>query len=324
MAQIDLFSGETLDYDAYAKLQKEAFAELLAKLKVSNNYMTPDYYRWKYATPFGSALIAVVRRGQEFLACNAMIPLQIRFSNAIVGSWQLCDAATHPVARRRGYFLACSKALRESLRPNEILFGFPNKNSLFTLVKQGWREIGLVTTWVSPSFLPARNLHEHVTDVAQFGSEQDILSEQLAQSAEIMLDRRATYLNWRYVRNPSCKYSCFVYRDGGEQQGFVVVREAEALGRKVVLVMDLWGLRPAIQVTLLRHAAWWARQQRKHTVLLDSGLSAWEGTRAGFIPIWSRLLPKRQVLMGCATPGRHSTTAMSTSWRVQTGDWDSF
>ena len=325
MAAFELVDGDHLDYDAFVDLQREAYANLLSTLKVSNVYMSPEFYRWKFHPPAGPAQIVIVREGNRIVSTNAMIPVEISIGQHMIRGWQACDAATLVTAQRKGYSSGCLRTLVEALKTDEVLFLFPNKNSIRYVDAMGAQNKGVITTWVKSASLFKKKASSDVTTVTKFGKDQDTLAKRLTVGSKVSLFRSACYLNWRYSSHPVTEYVSFVYREGTEQQGYAVVRSAELMGRKISLIMELWGLQSSIKKALLRSIVQWTVEQRINWIVFqDSNQSLLGGLRMGFIGVPSWLLPKKQVLMVFAAQGNHSQQAINMDWWVQIGDWDSF
>lgn len=324
MVSVEVMDSHDLDYETYSNLHKEAFSELLSRLRYDDAFMTPQYYQWKYHPPAGSAKIAVVLEDGKMVATNGMFPLHIRYGDFSIRGWQSCDTATLPSSRGKGYYVRCLRALEKEVRPNEIFFGFPNRNSLPGFAKAGCQERGVITTWVNPFPCKGKWVSVNITQVMRFDYRQDLLAEQFTQLGGPMLDRGSAYMNWRYHDHPIYKYTSFVYQKDGNWQGFAVARRVEAMGREAALIMELWGLFPEVLRSLLGHMVGWAKgQSLKMVAILDNSLAPGNALRAGFFPIPSRFLPKRLVLMGYAKGGE-AETIMKKKWRVQAGDWDTF
>ena len=125
MIEVTIQNPASLDFEEYAGMQAEAFAEVVGAQGMGSLH-APEYYRWKYHTPWGSALIATVRKDQKLVAANAMYPLRIVAADDHAMGWQSCDTATLPAARGQGLFMQCLHALQEQLGDDAIFFGFPN------------------------------------------------------------------------------------------------------------------------------------------------------------------------------------------------------
>ena len=296
MVSFEIVDGDDIDYEMFASLQREAYKELLSNLKVSNNFMTPMFYRWKFHPPAGTAKIAIVKKGERLISTNAMIPVKLQMGKYKIQGWQATDAATLKTERRKGYSSRCLQLFTQILKTNEIIFVFPNKSSAPYAEKLGFHSKGVITTWVKPAILLNKKVSENVIRVTKFGKEQDVLAEKLVDTNKVIISRVADYLNWRYVDHPIYKYTLFVYRDAKEQQGYGVVRKLEAIGHTIAVVMELWGLQPKIKIELLRSITAWAIEQGiKKIVLQENSQSLLSGLKAGFIAVPHWILPKKQL-----------------------------
>ncbi|MBN1382512.1 MAG: GNAT family N-acetyltransferase [Deltaproteobacteria bacterium] len=325
MSPVILVQADELDYSAFVDLQIKAYAHLLSSAGTSSEYMTEEFYRWKYNPPAGQAWIAIVKSNKGYIAANAMIPQKIRWCEKTILGWQSCDTATIPDARGKGYFQRCLDALNEIIGPSDIFFGFPNKNSIRGFIKLGWKEISSVTTYVNPFVRFQPYYFSEVFEIERFDIKFDILFEKLTRLGWITLEHGVDYLNWRYLDHPIYDYSCFICQKNKEYSGFAVLREAEVFNQSVGLVMDLWCLDSSSARKLLQYAAWWARQRKlRLAVHMDSLVDFSTNFVSGFIPIWSKILPKRQILMGQGTYISECREFSNNQWRVQLGDWDAF
>jgi hypothetical protein len=325
MATFELLDPKHLNYQEFAEMQRKAYADLMLEMKTSDEFMTPEYYRWKHQPPNGNAKIAVIREDGCMVAANSMIPFKIRLGSESVQAWQSSDTATLPNTRHRDYFLKCQTILIKTLNPNEIFYGFPNKNSTHGLLKLGWQDKGIITTWVNPRIFLRKRMSPNITEITMFGDDQDSLAERLLDSRKAMIFRSAKYLNWRYNHHPIYEYTSFVYRQGDELVGYVVMSTRDIRNHQVAIIMDLWGSEPRVERALINHVANWTyKQQIKIIILLDTDLPIITGFSRGFFPVPSQFIPKRQVLMGFTTPGQKAERIWKSQWRVQMGDWEVF
>jgi hypothetical protein len=321
---MDVFDGSVLDYEAFVRLQKEAFREILGKRNVSDEFMRAEYYRWKYHTPVGYGRVAAVMDGPEMISVAAMLPVHVRHGEAVMRGWQCLDVATLPGHRGKGHFFDCLQALKDTLESNEIFFAFPNENSLPGFIKLGCYENLVVTTWINPLALGGKPRPPSFTEVASFDGRANGLFEKLLGSCGPVLDRNSAYMNYRYPGHPNNQYVLIEHQEEGALKGCAVVRKAHVMGRDVVLIMELWGLSSSIQRRLLRFVAGWSHSQGVGmAVMMHSGFLLFDGLATGLFPVPSVLLPKRQVLVVYATGGE-ADRAIKEKWHVQTGDWDVF
>jgi len=321
-AMLQVQSASDIDFDVYAAFQREAYRDLLARRRATDDHMTPETYRWKYRPPEGPARIAQVTRGGETLSSSAMLPLRITFEGKSTRGWHCLDVATVPKARRRGYFLATLRKLKESVPAGELFFGFPNASSIASFLKLGCVENRILTTWINPCATLVRRRSPSIELIERFDSRHDIIGDRIPVHGPFC-SRRPDYLNWRYSDHPNTTYASFVYgRD--ECQGICVVRQARIMGRDLALVMEIFGSDPGIERALLSHAADWAhRSGLGMLALMDTSLPWRIALRTLLIPVPSVFLPKRQVLV-LAGEGDRPKALMNERWALQTGDWDVF
>ncbi|MFH1691113.1 MAG: hypothetical protein ABIC68_00875 [Candidatus Omnitrophota bacterium] len=320
---INVVDARKLDYEKYADFQKEAYKDLLAVRGASDAFMVPGFYRWKYATPFGYAKIAQVVEGEKVVSSSAMIPLRIWDKEDCFTGWQCLDVATLPEARRKGYFLATLKELVKCVPRNEIFYAFPNEKSIPSFLKLNCSENVLLTTWVNPLAMITRRKYQEIVEISEFNGNCDRLANELARKG-LMLDRSAAFLNWRYFQHPNNSYVCFSYVRNEMCLGLAIVRKAHILSRNIVLVMELLAADDAIKTRLLRHVAAWTIDQKENTIaMMNSAFSLKSGLMAGFFPVPSLFLPKRQILV-VYSADLQGRDILRKNWSIQTGDWDVF
>jgi hypothetical protein len=319
---VEIQQASEIDYSAYAAFQRDAYRDLLDRTKASDAHMTPEFYRWKYRTPDGMARIASVTQEGETLSSSAMLPLRVRYGGETAIGWHCVDVATLPKARRRGLFLATLRTLTETIPSGDLLFAFPNSGSIVSFLKLGCVENGVLTTWISPTARLVKKRNDSIVTIDEFGTEHGLPGDR-TEIGKPMLDRHSAYLNWRYTNHPNNRYVSFAYMDDG-CEGYCVVRDARVMGRKLALVMEVFGSSPRVETALLRHAADWASSAGTGTmVLMNSSLPLSTAVRVLFVPVPSVLLPKRQVLVLLGTGGLPASL-MGRRWALQTGDWDVF
>ncbi len=321
--KINIIEADELDYNAYSSFQKEAYRDLLLARGISDGFMSPEFYRWKYTTPFGKARIAQVVEGEKVVSSSAMVPCKIWDGEAQCKGWQCLDVATLPEVRKKGYFFATLKELVNSVVFGEIFYAFPNEKSIPSFLKLHCSENVLLTTWVNPLSLIVRRKCDEIIEISSFDSSYDFFTKKLTANGP-MLDRSSAYLNWRYLQHPNNTYNLFAYMHNGVCSGLAVARKAHVLNRDIVLVMELLAVDGAASLRILRHLAAWTIDQKKVImVMMNSSFASGLGVRVGFFSVPAFLLPKRQVLVVYA-PDSLGQNLIKKNWNIQTGDWDVF
>ncbi len=311
-----LFDWESIDQDAYCRLQQNAFAALFAKHAIPIERLDARFFAWKYAPPAGKGRIAAVLHGDEMVASNAMFPLDLVTGTKRERAWQSCDTGTSPAARGKGCFKACIGALRDSLQSGERFFGYPNATSRRGCEGIGWTLTSRIPVRVRP-VLWDRRVDVDIVPVREFNAAQDEFARRLASREATMIERSAAYMNWRYVRNPLYAYERFHCIQDGAVTGLLVVNRVSVDRRKVLVVMEFLTTDRRATQPLLAAAVHAAKA---------GGASAIVAIGNRRIPTTARvpsfLLPKQQVLMGQRIGPPHGP--MSEPWLVQAGDWDVF
>lgn len=324
MPKVELFEAAALDFQAYADFQKESFRDLLGRSGVSDSFMTPAYYRWKYHTTAGMGRIANISEDSKIISSSAMIPFLIQTGNEVLKGWQCLDVATLPQARGKGYFLSTLKSLMGSVGEDDVFFAFPNASSIPSFMKLGCLENEIIPTWVAPFILPVGRGSNKISIVTTFSPKLDIFLKKNTYSRALLLARSVEYLDWRYVRHPNNNYTIFEYSQNKDIAGFSVVRKARAMGRDIILIMELWALDKTVEISLLKRiTAWAAEQKEKMIVMMNSSLSLISALSALFFPVPSFFLPKKQVLVVHANASQ-TKPMIHKQWKIQTGDWDVF
>jgi hypothetical protein len=325
MISREIVDPDDLDYEEYSNMVKRSFAEILKNAKVANDYLNEKYFRWKYHTPYGKAVIAIIKDGSRILASTAMIPLYLKYKNSIFRGWQACDVAALPEMRGKSSFRNCIQMLSDYLKPTEIFFGFPNEHSVGIVQNIGWITKGIITTWINPRSVFADESCSAIRQIFKFDNLHDAFIKDIVDYDYVTIVKDSEYLNWRYIQNPIFQYHIFTLYEQGKRQGYIVARTADILDHQIAIVMDLCSLRPEIDIILLRYIAQWAKKlSRKTIVLLDNTLSLKIAFQTGFLPVWSRLLKKKQVLMCKPISGGREEEILKNRWHVQMGDWDGF
>lgn len=328
-----------------------------------------DYQVWKRKhlhNPFGKTLFFIVLHQAQPVAIygNMFIPLKIG-NRRFLGSLAI-DALTEAPYRQGGLFSTLVEGSYEVLKKEGVALalGFPNESSYPGFVKKlGWSLIEDISVWVKPLNLErcvaflfksrllskalspflARILEKvrkpsqvvasqgwtQVEETKEFDPSVDDLYRRASSSMENMIERRSTYLNWRYGGREDGPYMMFMVREGPLTRGYMVVRCLEAMPLKAGAIVDfLWEEGTEQALSLLRQGLnhFEERGMEVAFMLAPKRPSDRRLFRdCGFIPLPAPLRPRRFRLIGkLIDPTRVMPEALLNrgQWHITLGDWD--
>src|SRR5690606_10811075 len=102
------------------------------------------FWNWKYLNSnFGEAIIHVVEYDNEILAFGALWPFELKYNGKTLIAFQPCDTIVKENARGKGLFKKLNEVrIQYAKEANaDLLFNFPNQNSINGYLKMGWRYI---------------------------------------------------------------------------------------------------------------------------------------------------------------------------------------
>jgi len=230
MTELIRASGAT-DFEEIAAFQRRAFGHEWLKSE-RHRLQRPEYYRWKYSPPAGSAWLVFVRSGQELVAMLAAVPFEQAAGQGGSTTWQICDIATDPRFRRRGLFARCLAALAEAV-PTDVTFCFPNKQSRAGLIKAGYAVSSTLRLRGGPILgLAMRQMNDaraSSIDAVECGS-----AFQIDPRRHGSIRRSPEFLRWRYGAHPFNSYLAVTTSHTGS-----IIRRL--FSGRVALVLETWG-----------------------------------------------------------------------------------
>ncbi|MBW2524480.1 MAG: GNAT family N-acetyltransferase [Deltaproteobacteria bacterium] len=319
---VEVVAPDAVDLEDYCRLQRAAFARVLLRAGVSDRFMTPALYRWKYRPPSGPGRLALVRRGRRLVGSLGMIPVPIRHGGRRALAWHIGDVATAPDERRQGHCRAGLIALDRSLGADEMIVGFPNASSSELFGEIGARPLARPRTWIGWTRTLTTRPHRSSPQSWERSDRVGHLHEAVCPRDETQFERSSSYLDWRYRDHPQVSYDLLVH--GEPARGFAVVRRAAFRAIRFGLLMELWATSVHAERDLLRAARRWARERNlAWLAAIGAGSRRWTMVQAGLAPVPTPLIPRRLIMMGKGT-GATTRDAAAARWHLQAGDWDAF
>jgi len=283
-----------------------------------NNELTPEFLRWKYATPAGNALSAFVERNGLPVAIVSAAPVSV--SDRLAGyrrAWQIGDITTAPDHRGQGLFRNCLATLCDTLPAGDLIFCYPNKSSLHELLRQNFLPVVELVYLARPAWWWRGGAARQVDS---FAFSADLRGD---DACDIHVVRDSGYLNWRYSQCPTRRYGLLIDGAPDDPEGVLVFRKFSAR-LPVAVIMELHGRGPAIRTLLARLDGEARRQGLLALMTIGTRDLGHVVRRLGMLPVPSALQPKRMLLVAKvvgASPAR-SREDVLRSWHVQVGDWD--
>lgn len=306
--QVRLLAASSLDIDRHIELLRTAFGESAWARQIGDTF-TPEFYRWKYFSPAGEAIIASLNGDDGLVASVSAFPTRLRTPSGEQKGWQIGDIATISSARRRGLYRKCLHALVERLG-GDILVCFPNKLSRNGIQACGFGVAADVRTYIRPLIGRSRSAPSGHTD---WDSLESCHFSEPARTGGYSFVRDREFLKWRYRDNPACAYELI-----STQGGYCISRPFVAFGRHVNVVMEVGAGNDRIFCDLVLDVERMAAKHGRGTnFVMTSRPMPWR-MRMRYLPVPHRLLPKRQILL-VRMPGEHP---LQGNWDVQIGDWD--
>jgi len=192
------------------------------------------FWEWKYReSPFGPAAVQIVRIDGRIAAAGCLWPMSLIVGDKKLRALQPCDTAVHPDFRRRGLFGYLNRARKEFAveRGVDVVFNFPNENSLPGYLKAGWTYVGRVP-WLVRLMNPLAVLRDRrnpgqsvALDVpVEYRFERDLVydvsSPELKWSDFISIARPPGFFKWRFIERPNRQYG--IVRSKSDMDGLAV------------------------------------------------------------------------------------------------------
>jgi hypothetical protein len=162
-------------------------------------------------------------------------------------------------------------------------------------------------------------------EVAGFGAELDAFWEKNRAEYDILVEKSAEYLNWKYLRQPDIRYRLFIAKKDGAAAGFMVARQFGPGELEFGIIAELFTGRADADTrkALLRHAEELFRGRVNYIECAASVREFGETFRsAGYIAC-EKVAP----MFSCAESlADVRATAASGTWFLSRGDhdWDAY
>ena len=305
--RIRIIDASEIELDAHIELLANAFRDSPMASSIRETF-AKEFYRWKYFTPFGRAIVATAMDGARQTACVAALPMQFIGPTGPRKGWQITDIATLPSERGRGLFRQCLGTLVASVSGDTIIC-FPNFLSRKGIEAEEFKLSSEIHTYVkalTPNVLPI--------DLASM----DVLAASVppvygTHPASFSVMRSPEFINWRYRLNPT-----FRYRQVITTSGHAIFRPFKLFGANVAIIMELEASEPNRLMRVLHKTERTAAAEGMRACFMMTSALEFSAWRRGYVKIPATLLPKRQLLF-VRNP---IPSDAEVPWTTSIGDWD--
>jgi predicted N-acetyltransferase YhbS len=225
------------------------------------------FWNWKYQeNPFGRSLVTVAEMDHRIVGVDNLWPWELSFEASVIRAAQPCDSAVHTAYRGKGIFssMRLLGLERAKARGIDLLFNYPNGNSLSVNLSLGWHYLGKIAWWVKimkPLDVMAGRLSkagaEPVVVDREYAIDPALIDRVESQSVYdeslIRIHRKPGFHAWRYEKHTSRSYGMVQFSSGSESTIAVFTINQKGNSREMVIV-DLVGAvkntEPVIKMTL--------------------------------------------------------------------------
>ena len=213
---------------------------------------------------------AIDKRSGDVAAIYTYLPMKLKCMGNVVTAMQSFDTLTDFRHRSKGLFIRLASKLEkeESLKNNELVYGFPNENSVHGFVKKlGFTYFGEVPFLIKPlsiSYVLKKLLKKKTSQsvaesickidapqevllknnnsikyLTKFEKDYDALWLKVAPKINIGVNRDAIYMNWRYVKKPGEDYSRYGLYENGVLKSVVIFTLKNKHDGKIGYLMEI-------------------------------------------------------------------------------------
>lgn len=212
-----------------------------------------NWWNWKYENNiFGKPIITVAEYKGKIIACRPFWPWRLNIRGKIINCYQPVDSVVDKDFRGKGLFTKLtSNSLLEVSKKTDLIFNFPNEQSLGAYLNLGWSYVGKLEWYVKIKKV-MRSCKQLMNQTGYDSiklQENDKISEQkINQIREIYefngvfkTNITKEFLKWRYLQHPQLNYGMnLIIESKNKQFTYVFIINENDYGRELV-VLDYFG-----------------------------------------------------------------------------------
>ncbi|MCT4588718.1 MAG: GNAT family N-acetyltransferase [Carboxylicivirga sp.] len=238
------------------------------------------YWNWKFMdSPYGQSMVLVAEMDGRIIGVNNWWTWQLTSRGNIIKAYQPCDSAVHKDYRGKGCFrLLRLHGLKMAQEQGvQLLFNYPNKNSLHAYLSLGWhyqQTIPWMVKVLRPLMVVRALFTNDQTSTIKLDEQYNIDSE-LIREAEmntsdydhfIKINRVEGFYGWRYKNHPQRDYYMLTVKKGRKSCVAIFTVNQKGAHRELVVV-DIIGAQ-ALLPDLMKKVIQFGHKMRVNFVAL--------------------------------------------------------
>lgn len=227
--------------------------EVFSKQQYFASTRSRESWNWKYEkNVFGKPIHIVATSDERIVGFRSFWPWELVCRGQVLKAYQPVDTVVHPDYQGKGLFTRLTvKAVELAMKINtDLLFNFPNQNSLPGYLKLGWNYVAKLPWLVKPlkpfHLLKTLKNKEKATPV-ELDEKYRITPELCSDMVErenfdglLRTKQSKEFLWWRYGENLFFKYGALQVNEGRKKLSAIFEVNQKGTRREMIIV-DILG-----------------------------------------------------------------------------------
>lgn len=236
---------------------KEQIIELIERVFSGQEYFASnrslEWWNWKYEkNVFGKPIHMVATADERIVGFRSFWPWEFVCRGQTLKAYQPVDTVVHPDYQGKGLFIRLTvKAVEQAMKiKTDLLFNFPNHNSLPGYLKLGWNYVAKLPWLVKPikPFHLLKTLKNKEKAIPVELDEKyritpeicDEFPERESFDGVLRTKQSKEFLWWRYGENLFFNYGAFQVKEGRKKLSAIFEVNQKGTRREMIIV-DILG-----------------------------------------------------------------------------------
>ncbi|MGD6856667.1 GNAT family N-acetyltransferase [Bacillus infantis] len=246
--EINIRTYENKDKDQVLDLLNRNF-QIQEHMKLNRD---SEWWEWKYERNiFGKPIIYVAERNDKIIGVRPFWPWQLSNGGQVLTCYQPIDSVVDKEYRGIGLFTMLTKnALVENKEKMDLVFNFPNEQSIRGNLKLGWTFVNKLNWYVKVNkFYTFYKLIKNYNGFESCSLQaEDLISEDKIKKIDYSIDagnifrtiKSEEFLKWRFLEHPKIKYGLNIINRNGKEFIYIFALNKNSYGRELI-ILDYFG-----------------------------------------------------------------------------------